>query len=150
MSSKIILQEMMLVKRSLSKYLFLLYIGGFFYILIEMLWRGRSHWTMFFLGGVCFIYLGLINEVIPWSMPLWKQVLIGTVGITALEFLTGYIVNIWLGWGVWDYGNMPGNIMGQICPQYMVLWIPVSLAGILLDDWIRYWFFDEEHPHYIF
>lgn len=133
----------------INKYLLLLYIGGFLYILIEILWRGRSHWTMFFLGGICFIYLGLINEGLRWDTPIWKQVLIGTIGITALEFLTGCLVNLGLGWNVWDYSGMPGNIMGQICPQYMLLWLPVSLMGIVLDDWIRYWFFEEERPHYI-
>ena len=68
--------------------------------------------------------------------------------ITVLEFCTGCIVNLWLGWGVWDYSGMPGNILGQICPQYMLLWLPVSLAGIVLDDWIRYRKFGEERPHY--
>ena len=134
--------------RLLNKYLFLLDVGGLLYILIELIWRGRSHWTMFLLGGICFIYLGLINEVLPWSMPLWQQILIGAIGITILEFLTGCVVNRWLGWGVWDYSNLPGNLLGQVCPQYFVLWLPVALAGILLDDWIRYRRFGEERPRY--
>ena len=138
----------MRMHRLLKKYLFLFDVGGLLYILIELAWRGWSHWTMFILGGICFINLGLINEVLPWSMPLWQQVLIGAVGITILEFLTGCIVNLWLGWGVWDYSNLLGNILGQVCPQYALLWLPVSLAGIVLDDWIRYWKFGEERPHY--
>ena len=132
----------------LNKYLFLADVGGMLYVLIELAWRSWSHWTMFVLGGLCFIYLGLINEIMSWDMPLWQQVWIGAVGITALEFLTGCVVNLWLGWGVWDYSGLPGNIMGQICPQYMVLWLPVSLVGIILDDWLRYKFFGEECPHY--
>lgn len=136
----------MRMHRLLNKYLFLFDVGGLLYILIELAWRGWSHWTMFILGGICFINLGLINEVLPWSMPLWQQVLIGAVGITILEFLTGCIVNLWLGWGVWDYSNLLGNILGQVCPQYALLWLPVSLAGIVLDDWIRYWKFGEERP----
>ena len=132
----------------LNKHITLFDTGGLIYILIEMFWRGWSHWTMFVLGGLCFVALGLINEVIPWKMPLWKQVLIGAGIITGLEFLTGCIVNIWLGWDVWDYSNMPGNVLGQICPQYMLLWLPVSMVGIVLDDWLRYLWFDEERPHY--
>ena len=135
-------------QKLLDKYLFLFGSGGLLYILIELIWRGYSHWTMFALGGICFVFLGLINEILPWQMPLWMQVVIGAIGITILEFLTGCVVNRWLGWGVWDYSNLPGNILGQICPQYMILWLPVSLAGIILDDWIRYRCYGEERPRY--
>lgn len=123
-------------------------IGGLLYMGIELMWRGYSHWTMFVLGGLCFVCLGRINEVIPWNMPLWQQALIGTAIITGLEFITGCIVNLWLGWNVWDYSNVPFNILGQICLPYMFLWIPISLTGIVLDDYLRYCLFNEEKPHY--
>ena len=122
--------------------------GGILYILLEIIWRSHSHWTMFLLGGLCFVCLGAINEIIPWEMSLWKQVLIGACIITSLEFITGVIVNLTLHWNVWDYSSMPGNILGQICPQYFILWLPVSLVAIVLDDWLRYWWFREEKPHY--
>ena len=134
--------------RLLNKYLTLFDVGGLLYILLELAWRGWSHWTMFVLGGLCFIGLGLINEVLSWEMPLWRQILVGACLITVLEFLTGCVVNLGLGWGVWDYSNKPGNILGQICPQFFLLWLLVSLAGIVLDDWLRYWWFGEEWPHY--
>ena len=130
------------------KYVFLFATGGLLYNILEMLFRGWSHWTMFILGGVCFICLGLINEIIPWEMLLWQQVLIGAGIITGLEFATGCMVNLWFGWGVWDYSQMPGNILGQVCPQFFALWLPVSLAGIVLDDCLRYWWWQEEQPHY--
>lgn len=132
------------------KYLTLFCIGGCLYVALEMMWRCRSHWTMFLLGGVCFISLGLINELIPWDMPLWEQMLIGACLITSLEFDTGCIVNLLLKWQVWDYSHMPGNILGQICPQYFLLWLPVSVIGIVLDDWLRYKWFGEDAPHYKF
>jgi len=135
-------------QKLINKYLFLFGMGGILYVFIELLWRSWSHWTMFALGGLCFIYLGLINEVLRWDTPLWQQVLIGAIGITALEFVTGCVVNLRLGWGVWDYSGLPGNVWGQICPQYMALWPPISLAGIILDDWIRYRAFGEERPRY--
>ena len=130
------------------KYVFLFVTGELLYNILEMLFRGWSHWTMFILGGVCFICLGLINEIIPWEMLLWQQVLIGAGIITGLEFATGCMVNLWFGWGVWDYSQMPGNILGQVCPRFFVLWLPVSLAGIVLDDCLRYWWWGEEQPHY--
>lgn len=131
-----------------KKHLTLFITGGILYILIELLWRGRSHWTMFLLGGACFVILGLINEVISWDMPLIQQMCIGACIITYMELIIGSIVNLWLNWNVWDYSNIPGNFMGQICPQYSLLWMPVSLAAIILDDWLRYWWFHEEKPHY--
>ena len=136
------------LKRLICKYITLLFAGGGLYVLLELIWRGRSHWTMFLLGGICFVSLGLINEVIPWEMPLWQQILIGACIITVLEFLTGCIVNLWLEWAVWDYSGILGNILGQICPQFFVLWMPVALAAIMLDDWLRCWWFWEDKPHY--
>ena len=135
-------------RRLIRKHLTLAMTGGLLYILVETVWRGYSHWTMFVLGGLCFLALGLINEVLPWETPLWKQVLLGASVITCLEFLTGCIVNLWFGWAVWDYSGMPGNVLGQICPQYCVLWLPVSLAGIVLDDWLRFWRWGEDRPRY--
>ena len=103
---------------------------------------------MFILGGVCFICLGLINELLPWTLLLWKQMLLGAAIITYFELITGCIVNIWLVWNIWDYSGLPGNILGQICPQFSFLWLWISLAGIVLDDWLRYWLFGEERPRY--
>lgn len=132
----------------ICKYLFLSVIGGIIYILIELAFRGRSHWSMFILGGLCFICLGLINEVIPWKMPLACQMAIGGAVITVLEFFTGCIVNLWLGWGVWDYTSIPLNILGQICLPFSLIWFVLSAVGIILDDYVRYWFFKEEKPAY--
>lgn len=116
--------------------------------MIELIWRGYSHWTMFILGGVCFVCLGLINEIIPWGMALWVQALFGACIVTMLEFFAGYIINIYLKLNVWDYSNMYFNILGQICLVYFILWIPLSAIAIILDDYLRYWLFKEDKPHY--
>lgn len=128
--------------------LLLIGIGGLLYVLIEMVFRGRSHWTMFLVGGLCFWLIGLINEVLPWEMPLWKQCIIGAVIVTAMEFLAGCVINLWLGWDVWDYSNMPFNVLGQICLPFSLLWILLSSVAIVLDDHLRYWMYGEEKPHY--
>lgn len=135
-------------KKWYLKHVFLFAAGGLLYNVIEILFRGYSHWTMFFLGGMCFVLLGRINEGISWEMPLWKQICVGAGMITGLEFLTGCIINLWLGWKIWDYSGVPGNVLGQICLPYILLWLPVSLGGIFLDDWLRFWLFGEEKPHY--
>ena len=134
--------------RQYLKCLLLCGLGGLLYIGLEFVWRGYSHWTMFVLGGICFVLIGAVNEVIPWCMQLWKQIFIGVLIITGSEFLVGCIVNLWLGWNVWDYSGLPGNILGQICILYILLWLPVALVAIVLDDWLRYWMFGEERPYY--
>ena len=131
-----------------KRYGVLALIGGIIYGAIEVACRGHTHWTMVILGGVCFVAVGLINEIIPWEMPLAVQMLIGSIIITVLEFYYDCIVNIWLGWDVWDYSKLWGNFLGQICPLYSVIWYFVSFVAILLDDYLRYWLFDEEKPHY--
>lgn len=128
--------------------LLLIGIGGLLYVLVELAFRGRSHWTMFLVGGLCFWLIGLINEVLPWEMPLWKQCIIGAVIVTAIEFLAGCFINLWLGWDVWDYSNMPFNVLGQICLPFSLLWILLSAVAIVLDDHLRYWMYGEEKPHY--
>ena len=114
-------------------------IGGFVYNLIEILWRGYTHWTMFIVGGMCFVIMGLLNEYkFSWKDSLVKQSLISAVVIIIFEFVSGCIVNLWLKWNVWDYSNLPFNILGQVCLYFFFLWIPLSAFGIWLDDWIRY------------
>lgn len=125
-------------------------IGGAIYVLIELVYRGYSHWTMFLLGGLCFVLIGGVNEYIPWEMPLWLQAGIGAVIITALEFICGCIVNLALGWNVWDYSNTPLNILGQVCLPFAIIWFVIAHAGIVLDDYLRYWLFKEEKPHYTY
>lgn len=131
-----------------SKEFILFIIGGILYILIELGYRGHSHWTMFILGGLCFVLIGGINNYISWDMPIYEQMMIGSVIITILEFICGCIVNLWLGWDVWDYSNMPYNVLGQICLLFSILWFFISLVAIVADDYIRYWLFDEEKPRY--
>lgn len=136
------------VKHQWSKALVLFLFGAVLYAMIEILWRGYTHWTMAVLGGVLFLILGGLNNWIPWEMPLALQIFIGTVVVTLAEFLSGLVLNVWLGLGIWDYSGIPGNIMGQICPQFSAAWAALSLVGIILDDYLRYWLFSEQRPHY--
>lgn len=122
-------------------------VGGMLYVFIELLWRGYSHWTMFIVGGICFVAVGLINEILSWETPLVIQCFIGGAIITAVEFIAGCIINLWLGWNVWDYSNLPLNILGQVCLPFFFIWVLISAPAILLDDYIRYKL-GEEKPRY--
>lgn len=130
------------------KHIILFALGGIMYIITELLWRGSSHWSMFLLGGACFLVIGLINERNRGRIPLAVQMLLSAFIITAAEFAVGYIVNIKLNMNVWDYSDLPYNFMGQICLLYTIFWFVLSLGCILADDWLRYWLFGEDRPNY--
>lgn len=130
------------------KALILFGIGGFIYYMIECIWRGHSHWTMGIVGGICFLLIGMINEYFTWEMKLWKQCVIGAVTVTVIEFISGVILNISLGMNIWDYSDVPFNILGQVCLPYCFLWVALSAVAIILDDYLRYWLFGEEKPRY--
>lgn len=130
------------------KYLYLFWFGGSFYVSIEVIYRERSHWSMLVLAGIIFIIVGLLNELWTWETDLLIQLFSGVAIATFGEFITGCIVNLWLGWNIWDYSNMWGNILGQITPQFILIWIPIILLAIILDDVIRWKFFNEEIPKY--
>lgn len=135
--------------RILFKYAVLLAVGGIVYTTIELLWRGYTYPSMFFVGGICFVLCGLINEAFLWEMPLPQQMGLAAAIVTAVELIAGGYLNLWLGLGVWDYSSLPLNLWGQICAGYTGLWYLLSLPAIILDDYLRFWFFNEERPHYI-
>lgn len=134
--------------QSFLKYLFLFHFGGGTYTTIELLFRNETYIQMYILGGLCFIICGLLNNWFSWKLELIWQALAGTIIITLLEFATGMIFNVWLNMNMWDYSMMPGNIYGQICPQFILVWLLLALVAIILDDVIRYFFFDEKAPIY--
>ncbi|MCL2593423.1 MAG: putative ABC transporter permease [Defluviitaleaceae bacterium] len=136
------------MSKKILKHISLWLWGGFIYYLIEIVYRGHSHPSMFIVGGLCFVIIGMINNYFPWHLGLVQQALIGTTIITFLELITGLIVNVWLGLSVWDYSNLPLNFMGQISLVSSLLWVPLAIFAIFLDDWLRYKLFKEEWPKY--
>jgi uncharacterized membrane protein len=134
--------------KNLFKKLVLILYGGCAYVLVELIYRGYSHPSMFLVGGICFVGIGEINEFYPWDMPLISQMFISSVFVTAIEFISGCILNLWLKLGVWDYSQMPYNLCGQICLLFSIWWFFLSFIGIFLDDYIRWKVFNEEKPRY--
>lgn len=106
-------------------------IGGSAYVGLELLWRQRSHISMFGAGGLCFLLLGRIGRK-RLSLPV--RAAAGAGVITAVELGTGLLVN--RDYRVWDYREVPGNFRGQICPVFTVLWAPLSLTAMELYDWM--------------
>ena len=105
-------------------------VGGGAYVALELLWRGRSHWTMFLLGGGCFLAIGGLGQ----RRPLWVRSVVGSGICTAGELATGLVFN--RSFGIWDYRALPLNYRGQICLPFTLLWVPVSAAASVLYGYL--------------
>lgn len=113
-------------------------IGGALYNLIEILWRGYTHWSMFIVGGLCFQLIGYIQTaLVKWG--LFRRCLLCSAAVTAVEFLSGCLFNLKLHMNVWDYSQFPLNIMGQVCLLYSVLWGLLSIVAIPLYRFFFSW-----------
>lgn len=130
------------------KQFFLFIIGGIIYGMIEIAFRGNTHWTMLIVGGLCFTGIGLLNEHPHFRPNLLTQAVLGMIIITTLEFISGVVINIILGWNVWDYSGLPLNILGQICLPFCFAWLGLSVVAIFIDDGLRYLIFKEPLPKY--
>lgn len=109
--------------------LFLL--GGGSYCALELLWRGRTHYSMFLAGGAALILVGHLNRVRP-RLVFPLRAVAGAGIITLVELTAGLLFN--RDYAVWDYRHQPGNWLGQICPQYCVLWIALAALVLLIYE----------------
>ena len=106
---------------------------------LELLYRGRTHWSMLLAGGICMVVLyGLNQKLAHW--PLLVRCCAGAGLITGVEFLFGLIFNRWLCLSVWDYSACWGNLLGQICPLYSFLWFLLCIPLFFCFS------FAEKHP----
>lgn len=106
-------------------------VGAMGYGLLEVLWRGYTHWSMLTAGGICFMFFSTLGEKLK-NTALIIKAIIGGVFITIIELIFGIIFNIILKKNVWDYSKMPLNIGGQICALYSTFWIVLSIVFIPL------------------
>ncbi len=119
--------------RRLKRYILFFIIGAVGYAAIEMIWRGRTHWSMALAGGVCFIIFSLVAEGFA-ERPLLFKALLCALGVTLVELVFGLVFNVALGMNVWDYSNMPLNLLGQICPIFSLVWVGLAVIFLPFAD----------------
>lgn len=105
----------------------LFYLGGMCYCGLELLWRGRTHGSMFLLGGACFLMLGKVGVL---RVNIVSRAVLGGLLITMGELAVGLLVN--RRFQVWDYRGMPLNFCGQICLLYTLFWMLLSPVGFFV------------------
>lgn len=113
---------------------------GVMYVAMETVFRGYSHPSMLIVGGLCGVLVGAINQHPRfYNAPVVLQSIVGAVIVLVVEFLAGCVLNLWLGLDVWDYTGQPGNILGQVCPLFGLLWFLIMPLAIWAEDTAR-WF----------
>lgn len=105
--------------------------GMLAYPILEILWRGYTHITMAFAGGICFTAIYRIAVAFP-DMNIFVSAALGSAAITLTELVFGFVFNIIAGLNVWDYSSRPCNFMGQICLEYTALWYALCVGLIPL------------------
>jgi uncharacterized membrane protein len=82
---------------------------------------------MFLTGGVCVVLVCEMDRRLRRDIFFPARCIYGAVIITAVEFIVGCIVNRWLHWNVWDYSNVPFNVMGQVCLPFAMAWLVLCI-----------------------
>jgi len=137
------------IKTELQKIGIIFLVGFFVYPQLEQIfgmitnWNGgklfKANFSMGILGGIVVVILGYINEIRPLrKLPFWIHCIIGALIVTGLEWITGQIVNIQLGWHVWDYKHLILSTPdGQINLFFSLIWLALSPVCFWLDDNLR-------------
>ena len=103
------------------------------YPLLELAWRGRTHWSMALAGGLAGLFLYPICTKRGGRMICCKAALV----ITGIELIFGIVFNIILRKNVWDYSQKRWNLWGQICLPYSILWFLLGVPIRLLCNGLQ-------------
>lgn len=137
-----------MVLSPLQAYTIMFFTGGFIYCGIEILSRGFSHISMLITGGICFLLVGAVENLLGESASVVAQMLVCGLMITLVEFLVGMLVNRQMHLNVWDYSGEQYNLKGQICLLNSNLWFLLSCPAIFLYDFMRYLLMGIALPNY--
>ena len=126
---------------------------GFIYCMIEILFRGWSHWSMFVLAGFLGVFcIDSINNVLSFDCDYIVQILISTILCTIGEGISGIILNVWLQLNVWDYSKMAFGtfFFGQCNILFCFAWALIISVVIFYCDAYNYYILKiEPCPYYI-
>ena len=130
-------------RRRIAQAAILYAMGSLGYCLLELFWRGYTHWSMVVTGGFCFVLLYRMDgDFAGWPL-LWRC-FAGATAVTAIECSVGCIVNLILGWRVWDYSGMPAQLLGQVCLPFYLLWFLLCIPVMEVTGRLRRLFYGRE------
>ena len=128
--------------------------GGTLYFFLEVAYKSltghpeRISWTMLVLAIVLCIPVERAGYQLPWACPLWLQAAVCAALVTLVEFCAGCVLNLWIGLDIWDYSDIPFNLLGQICLPFSLVWLVLCFLFIVVFDWMRYAVIGGDKPTY--
>jgi len=108
--------------------------------------KGDTSLWMAPVGGACGLILSFLHRRIKYGASYRLSVLLGALSITLVEFTSGCILNLWLGFDIWSYKGLPLNILGQICLPFTLLWYVFTPSVFWIGDVIEFYLYDTKHP----
>ena len=130
------------------------FFGGTLYFLLEVAYKTatghqeRISWTMLVLAVVLCVPVERAGAELPWECPLWLQAAVCAALVTLVEFCAGCMLNLWIGLDIWDYSDIPFNLLGQICLPFSLVWLVLCFLFIVVFDWMRYAVIGGDKPTY--
>lgn len=112
------------------KVLFLAIYFGTVYMLLELIWRKRTHATMGVAGG--FSASILYSLFSKYDFSVLAAYILSLLLISSVEMLAGFILNIKLKLAIWDYGQKRLNLCGQVCLEYSLIWGALGVVLLII------------------
>lgn len=127
------------------------FFSGTAYIVIEIIFRGYTDFSMWILGGICGVIITFVNNglILDEKTPFEYQVAFCSMCCIVGELIAGLIVN--QDYHVWDYRELFGTFAyGQLNIFFIMAWICICIFAIPLLDWIEWKLLDGRKPVYTF
>lgn len=138
------------MKKRLIPYIVIFNVSGLIYILLELLWRGRSHWTMFICAGLCGLVMAAVNDNwLDFETDFRIQVFVCALMCSTMEFFFGIVFNG--DFSIWDYRGLWGtlHVFGdQVNILFFGVWILISVFALPFLDWMEWKLGLEGEPYY--
>ena len=99
--------------------------------------RGFLHGPICPIYGLCISSMVIVLDNINVTLPL--LLIVATIVISTIEYLTGYILEKLFKTKYWDYTDDPFNIHGRICLHFSIMWGITSVGVVkIIHPLIKY------------
>ena len=99
--------------------------------------RGFLHGPICPIYGLCISSMVIVLDNINVTLPL--LLILATIVISTIEYLTGYILEKLFKTKYWDYTDDPFNIHGRICLHFSIMWGITSVGVVkIIHPLIKY------------